>query len=52
MIGREEAWAESMEGGQRRRLAPGDVVVIPNGVPHQFLEVEAPLQYYVVKVRI
>jgi glc operon protein GlcG len=51
-IGPEEVRCESIEGGQRRRLAPGDVVVIPNGVPHQFLEVDAPLQYYVVKVRI
>jgi glc operon protein GlcG len=29
----------------------GDVVVIPNGVPHWFKEVEAPFLYYVIKVR-
>ena len=34
-----------------RRLVPGDVVVVPNGVPHWFKEVEAPFLYYVVKVR-
>ena len=26
-------------------------VIIPNGVPHWFKEVEAPFDYYVVKVR-
>jgi glc operon protein GlcG len=30
---------------------PGDVVIIPNGVPHWFKEVQAPFDYYVVKVR-
>lgn len=43
--------APSMEGGETRRLVPGDVVIIPNGVPHWFKEVEAPFDYYVVKVR-
>jgi glc operon protein GlcG len=38
-------------GGETRRLAVGDVVIVPNGTPHWFREVNAPLTYYVVKVR-
>lgn len=43
--------APSVNGGETRKLMPGDVVIIPNGVPHWFREVEAPFDYYVVKVR-
>ena len=43
--------APSVNGGETRQLVPGDVVIIPNGVPHWFKEVEAPFEYYVVKVR-
>jgi mannose-6-phosphate isomerase-like protein (cupin superfamily) len=50
-IGNEEFRGSAIEGGNTRRLNPGDVVVIPNGTPHWFKEVEAPLLYYVVKVR-
>ena len=39
----------SIEGGESHELAPGDVVVIPNGVPHWFKEVQAPFLYFVVK---
>jgi len=39
----------SVRGGKTQRLVKGDVFVIPNGVPHQFTEVEAPFLYYVVK---
>jgi mannose-6-phosphate isomerase-like protein (cupin superfamily) len=39
-----------IDGGQTRALAKGDVFVVPNGVPHWFKTVEAPLLYYVVKV--
>jgi glc operon protein GlcG len=52
--GREVAAGEirgaSIEGGVDRRLAAGDVVVVPNGTPHWFQRVEAPVVYYVVKV--
>jgi quercetin dioxygenase-like cupin family protein len=37
-------------GGQARRLAKGDVMVIPAGVPHWFKEVPSSIDYYVVKV--
>ncbi len=43
--------APSVDGGDMRTLAPGDVVIIPNGVPHWFKDVQAPFDYYVVKVR-
>lgn len=43
--------APTVNGGETRKLVPGDVVIIPNGVPHWFKEVEAPFDYYVVKVR-
>ena len=46
-----ELRAPTVNGGEARRLVPGDVVIIPNGVPHWFKEVEAPFDYYVVKVR-
>jgi len=43
--------APAVNGGEARKLVPGDVVIIPNGVPHWFKEVDAPFDYYVVKVR-
>jgi len=46
-----ELRAPTVNGGEARDLAPGDVVIIPNGVPHWFKEVKAPFDYYVVKVR-
>ena len=36
-------------GGTERRLAKGDLFIVPNGVPHWFSEVQAPFLYYVVK---
>ena len=49
--GPEELRGSGIEGGETRRLVAGDIVVIPNGVPHWFREVKAPFLYYVVKVR-
>jgi uncharacterized protein GlcG (DUF336 family) len=46
-----ELRAPTVNGGETRKLVPGDVVIIPNGVPHWFKEVEVPFDYYVVKVR-
>ncbi len=43
--------APTVNGGETHKLVPGDVVIIPNGVPHWFKEVQAPFDYYVVKVR-
>jgi mannose-6-phosphate isomerase-like protein (cupin superfamily) len=50
-IGPEELRGSAIRGGQTRELVPGDVVVIPNGVPHWFKQVKAPFLYYVIKVR-
>jgi glc operon protein GlcG len=49
--GAEELRGSAIEGGETRRLNPGDVVVIPNGTPHWFRAVQGPFLYYVVKVR-
>lgn len=45
-----EVRGTSIEGGKAQRLAPGDVLVIPPGVPHWFRDVEGPLRYFTVKV--
>src|SRR4051812_30482803 len=39
-----------IKGGQAQKLAKGDVMVIPAGVPHWFKEVTGSVDYYVVKV--
>jgi mannose-6-phosphate isomerase-like protein (cupin superfamily) len=49
--GPEELRGSGIRGGETRELKPGDVVIIPNGIPHWFKEVNAPFLYYVVKVR-
>jgi mannose-6-phosphate isomerase-like protein (cupin superfamily) len=50
-IGPEELRGSAVRGGKTRQLEAGDVVIIPNGVPHWFRDVKAPFLYYVVKVR-
>jgi glc operon protein GlcG len=50
-IAPEELRGTAIQGGETRQLQVGDVVVIPNGVPHWFKDVQAPFLYYVVKVR-
>jgi len=40
----------AISAGDVRPLVKGDVVIIPNGVPHLFKDVGAPFLYYVVKV--
>lgn len=47
----DEIRGASIKGGETRQLAKGDVIVVPNGVPHQFQDVTDPFLYYVVKVR-
>ena len=46
-----ELRARAIEGGTTHSLAEGDVLAIPNGVSHQFVEVSDPFLYYVVKVQ-
>jgi glc operon protein GlcG len=47
----EEIRGKEISGGETRRLARGDVVIVPAGTPHWFKEVAAPFTYYVVKAR-
>jgi uncharacterized protein GlcG (DUF336 family)/mannose-6-phosphate isomerase-like protein (cupin superfamily) len=45
-----EIRARTSHGGEPHTLGRGDVLAIPNGVPHQFVEVSDPFLYFVVKV--
>jgi mannose-6-phosphate isomerase-like protein (cupin superfamily) len=49
--GAEELRGSAITGGESREITVGDVVVVPNGTPHWFKQVNGPLLYYVVKVR-
>jgi glc operon protein GlcG len=45
-----EIRGSAIQGGETRRLAKGDVAIVPNGVPHWFQHVDGTFLYYVVKV--
>jgi glc operon protein GlcG len=47
----DELRGSSIEGGESRQLARGDVITVPAGTPHWFKDVKGPLNYYTVKVR-
>ena len=49
-VGPGELRAERSEGGTRHELREGDVLAIPSGVAHQFVQVSDPFLYFVVKV--
>ena len=49
-IAPDEIRGPRIEGGTTRTLAPGEIVVVPNGTPHWFEAVPGPFVYYVVKV--
>jgi mannose-6-phosphate isomerase-like protein (cupin superfamily) len=44
------ATGSAIQGGERRMIASGDVVIIPAGVPHWFSAVEGSIRYLVVRV--
>jgi uncharacterized protein GlcG (DUF336 family)/uncharacterized RmlC-like cupin family protein len=44
-----EIRGSALAGGTDRSLKPGDVITVPQGVPHWFKQVKAPFTYYVVK---
>jgi glc operon protein GlcG len=46
-----EIRGQAIADGDARRIAKGDVLIVPAGTPHWFKEVSGPLNYYVVKVR-
>jgi glc operon protein GlcG len=50
-IAADEIRGKEITGGETRELRPGDAMIIPNGVPHWFKNVQGPLLYFVVKVR-
>ncbi|MBI3770211.1 MAG: heme-binding protein [Deltaproteobacteria bacterium] len=50
-IAPDEIRGAAIDGGDTRRLAKGDVMIVPNGTPHWFKDVDGPVLYYVVKVR-
>jgi glc operon protein GlcG len=47
----DEVRGKRIDNGNRRLLAKGDVMIVPNGTPHWFQEIRGPFTYYVVKVR-
>jgi mannose-6-phosphate isomerase-like protein (cupin superfamily) len=49
-VGPGEVRARTIEGGTSHDLAEGDVLVVPAGVPHQFVAVSDPFLYFVAKV--
>src|SRR4030095_12189130 len=50
-IAPDEIRGHEITGGETRKLVPGDAMIIPNGGPHWFKEVQALFLSYVVKVR-
>jgi len=46
----DEIRGASIRGGNSREIKKGDLIIVPNGVPHWFQKVPGPLNYYVVKV--
>ncbi len=47
----DEIRAREIVGGDPRQLSAGDIIIIPNGVGHQFTKVDGPFLYIVVKCR-
>jgi len=46
----DELRGSRIDGGETHRLRAGDVIVVPNGIPHWFKSVDGPFLYYTVKV--
>ena len=40
----------ALEGGESRQVGPGDVIIIPPGVPHWFRSIDGAIRYSVVRV--
>jgi mannose-6-phosphate isomerase-like protein (cupin superfamily) len=40
----------AIQGGESRHMGPGDVVVIPPGVPHRFSKLEGTITYLVTRI--
>lgn len=37
------------QGGEGRRVNPGDIIIIPAGTPHSFSELDGPISYLVFR---
>jgi mannose-6-phosphate isomerase-like protein (cupin superfamily) len=37
------------QGGESRRVGPGDIIIIPAGTPHSFSELDGPISYLVYR---
>jgi quercetin dioxygenase-like cupin family protein len=46
-----EQTGSGIRDGTARRVARGDVIVVPNGTPHWFSEVNPAIRYFAVKLR-
>jgi mannose-6-phosphate isomerase-like protein (cupin superfamily) len=46
-----EQTGSGIRDGRARRVARGDVIVVPNGTPHWFREVMPAIRYFAVKLR-
>ena len=46
----DELRGPGIEGGETHHLRAGDVIIVPNGIPHWFKVVDGPFLYYTVKV--
>ncbi len=46
-----EVRGSRIDGGEARQLSKGDVIIVPNGVPHWFRAVSGAFLYYTIKVR-
>jgi|SRR6266545_2418772 len=44
-----EIRGSKVEGGEEHQITKGEVIIIPNGVPHQFTAVNGDLHYFVCK---
>jgi mannose-6-phosphate isomerase-like protein (cupin superfamily) len=40
----------AIQGGQSRKVGPGDVIIVPPGVAHWFSSVDADMNYLVIRV--
>ena len=47
----DEIRGTAVTDGDTHRIGKGDVIIVPNGTPHWFKDVQGPVLYYVVKVR-
>ena len=42
---------KGIEGGVRQKFSKGDFLLVPSGVAHQFVDIEAPLQLMAIYLR-